>query len=137
MDEIDQHPDLALSASEALIQELRLHREAIERAAREAESRHFLEIAHAGFERIRAATRAGTIAVARSETPEARASRRLARLKELGGDLRQTVVGWQVIGKRGALARLVKEESAAGRARSTRQDVTEELHKARAAQMQS
>ena len=43
--------------TDELTQELRLHREAVEKAAREAESRHFRETAMAGFRRIADATR--------------------------------------------------------------------------------
>ena len=63
--------------SDELIQELRLHREAIAKAAHEAESRHVREQAMAGFRRIVAATlrgAAGGKAGAESVRPVSRAA---------------------------------------------------------------
>lgn len=62
-----------------------------------------------------------------SESPQQRRERRLARLRELGGDLRQAGTGWQTWGKRGALAALVREEAAAGRPMADRKDVRSDL----------
>ena len=53
--------------------------------------------------------------------------RRLARLRELGGDLRRTGTGWHTVGRRGALAALAREEAAAGRRMSDRSDVRDDL----------
>jgi hypothetical protein len=72
-----------------------------------------------------------------AEMPEARRSRRLARFTELLGEIRRAGDAWQLCGRRGALADLVREEAAAGRQRAKRQDVTRDLHAAMAEQMQS
>lgn len=49
------------------------------------------------------------------EMPAERRARRLARLRELGGDFEVAGTGCRTTGDRGALARLVSEEQAAGR----------------------
>ena len=72
-----------------------------------------------------------------AEKPTDRWRRRLARFRELGGDMRKAGDGWQLSGRQGALADLVREEGAAGRPKAKRQDVTRELHEAMAEQMQS
>lgn len=51
--------DATLAPSDALFQELRQHREAVEKAAREAEDRHNYERVQAHFRQIAAATLAG------------------------------------------------------------------------------
>lgn len=65
-----------------------------------------------------------------SETPQERRRRRLKALRDLGGDIRPAGPGWQTIGKRGALAALVKAELAAGRPMSDKTDVRNDLIKA-------
>lgn len=62
-----------------------------------------------------------------AETPPARRARRLARLRELGGDMRRAGEAWQVTGQRGALAELIREEAAAGRPRADKTDVRDDL----------
>jgi hypothetical protein len=62
-----------------------------------------------------------------AETPKERATRRLARLKELGGDFIRHGEGWRGAGARGALAALAREEKAAGRPRSDKADIRKDL----------
>ena len=64
-------PSASPAPSDDLILELRRHREAIERAAHEADQRHTHEQAHAGFARIRAATEAGIKATQATQKPNA------------------------------------------------------------------
>lgn len=65
------------------------------------------------------------------ETPEQRQKRRLTRFRALGADL-ERVGGdqWRIIGKRGVLAALSREEKNAGHARHDERDVRGELAKA-------
>ena len=63
------------------------------------------------------------------ETPSERRSRRLARFRELGGDIRSAGTGWHSTG-RGALAALIREEVAAGRPMSDKSDVRADLRTA-------
>ena len=74
-----------------------------------------------------------------AEKPTDRRRRRLARLRELGGDMWQAGrKGWQLTGERGAQAALVREEQSAKRPMAKRQDVTRDLEAAAMAeQMQS
>lgn len=110
----------------ALTHEVREPRETIER--REAR-----EAAHAGFQRIHEATLRGAAApvgaapAGSAESAGDRQRRRLLRFRELGGEMRQAGTGWQCIGKRGALAALVREEKAASRPRRDRSDVRNDL----------
>lgn len=64
-------PSASPAPSDDLILELRRHREAIERAAHEADQRHAHEQAQAGFARIRAATVAGIKAMHATQKPSA------------------------------------------------------------------
>lgn len=64
---------------------------------------------------------------ARTEPAIDRAARRLARLREFGGDMREAGSAWHCTGRRGALADLVREEKAAGRPRSDNRDVRRDL----------
>ncbi len=61
------------------------------------------------------------------EASDVREDRRLARLQEHGGDRVRNGAGWKATGKRGALARLVEEEAAAGRPYSDERDVRRDL----------
>jgi hypothetical protein len=64
------------------------------------------------------------------ENAEQRQDRRLARFLALGGLMKRIPGAWNVDtlkGKRGALAELVAEEKAAGRARSDRKDISADL----------
>jgi|GEM_PF-6859007 len=61
------------------------------------------------------------------ESPSHRRTRRLARFRELGGDLRQAGKGWQTCGQRGALAALVREEATADRPMADKTDVRKDL----------
>lgn len=61
------------------------------------------------------------------EDAAGRQRRRLARLRELGGDMRRAGAVWQCSGRRGALAELVREEAAAGRPRADKSDVRRDL----------
>ena len=61
------------------------------------------------------------------ETPEQRQDRRLARLHELGGSMKQVGTSWRTQGTRGLLAQLLKEEKAAGRPMSDKSDVRQDL----------
>jgi hypothetical protein len=70
------------------------------------------------------------------EGPNDRRKRRLQRFKTLGGVVQPVGDTWRLVGKRGALASLVREEQEASRPMSKRQDVTRELHAASAEQMQ-
>jgi hypothetical protein len=58
-----------------------------------------------------------------TEDVSSRQSRRFARFRALGGDMRRAGNGWQCSGRRGALAELVREEAAVGRPRSDRKDI--------------
>lgn len=70
-----------------------------------------------------------------AETPEQRQRRRLARFRELGGDIRKAGGGqWQLTGTRGVLAALAREEKSAGRARHDASDIRKELERAAAAE---
>lgn len=65
---------------------------------------------------------------ASTEDPNERRRRRLARLRELGGDMRRSGEGaWQMTVVRGALAALVREEAAAGRPMADKSDVRADL----------
>lgn len=65
------------------------------------------------------------------EAPRERQDRRLARLRELGGEARQAGEAWQFsAGKRGALARLIREESEAGRPMAKASDLRRDLARA-------
>jgi hypothetical protein len=62
------------------------------------------------------------------EQPAERRARRLARLRELGGDMLPAGDSWHARGqRRGALAALVREEAAAGRPMSDKSDVRADL----------
>lgn len=61
------------------------------------------------------------------ETPKQRQDRRLARLQEWGGYMKQAGTGWHTIGSRGSLARLIEEEKTAGRPMSDKSDVRNDL----------
>ena len=61
------------------------------------------------------------------ETPTRRRTRRLVRLRELGGDMRRAGESWHCIGRRGALADLVREEAAAGRPMAFPANVRDDL----------
>lgn len=81
----------------------------------------------------RAVAASGDAAKATSEPPAQRRQRRLARLRQLGGHMRRAGDGWQVTGRRGALAALVREEAAAGRPMADKTDVRADLAAAAAA----
>ncbi|MBU9443823.1 hypothetical protein KTE62_19110 [Burkholderia multivorans] len=71
-----------------------------------------------------------------SEMPEQRQARRLARFRELGGDLEKVGGGqWRLTGRRGTLAALSREEKRDGRARHDERDVRNELAKAADAEL--
>jgi|GEM_PF-5395286 len=61
------------------------------------------------------------------EKPEQRQDRRLARLQQWGGHMKQVGAGWHTIGPRGILARLIEEEKAAGHPMSDKTDVRNDL----------
>jgi hypothetical protein len=63
----------------------------------------------------------------KAEDAIARQRRRLARLRELDGDMRPAGTGWHTTGRKGALTDLVREERAAGRPRSDKSDVRRDL----------
>lgn len=86
-------------------------------------------VAFAGFE-VLLAERGGNL----TESPKVRMQRRLLRLRELGGDLRPAGDSFHLTGRRGALADLVREEGAAGRPMSKRQDVRRDLERASTAE---
>ena len=67
-----------------------------------------------------------------TEAPSERQDRRLARLRELGGEARKAGEdAWQFsAGRRGALARLIREESDAGRPMAKAADVRRDLARA-------
>lgn len=62
-----------------------------------------------------------------AESPTQRRARRAARLAELGGGMRSAGDGWQTVGERGALAKLVREERAASQPMSDKTDVRKDL----------
>jgi len=64
------------------------------------------------------------------ETPLARRSRRLARLQELGADMKRAGTSWHTCGERGALATLVREEQQASSPMSDKTDVRADLRAA-------
>lgn len=73
----------------------------------------------------------GDESVSNHETVEQRQRRRLARFRELGGDMKKVGGGqWLRTGTRGALAALAREEKSAGFARHDASDVRKELEKA-------
>jgi hypothetical protein len=62
-----------------------------------------------------------------TEGVSSRQLRCVARFRALGGDMRMAGTGWQCSGSRGALAELVREEAAAGRPRSDKNDIRSDL----------
>ncbi len=73
----------------------------------------------------------GSESASNAETVEQRQRRRLARFRELGGDIKKVGGGqWQRTGTHGALAALAREEKSAGFARHDASDVRKELEKA-------
>jgi hypothetical protein len=64
------------------------------------------------------------------EVPHERAARRLARLRELGGDYVEYGSAGKTTGQRGALAKLEREEAAAGRPMNRKADIKHDLLKA-------
>lgn len=56
-----------------------------------------------------------------------RRARRLARFRELGGDIEKSGGVWRKVGRHGALAELAREEEAAGRQMKDRNDIKEDL----------
>lgn len=73
---------------------------------------------------------APTSDLAAPEDANTRRMRRLARLRQLGGDMRRAGDSWQVVGKLGAQARLIREEAAAHRPMADKTDVRADLAKA-------
>lgn len=69
----------------------------------------------------------GPFETPRKETPEQRQARRLARLRSLGGHMKQEGTSWRTIGSRGLLARLVKEEKDSGSPMSDKTNVRNDL----------
>lgn len=65
----------------------------------------------------------------RMESDEERQRRRFDRFEELGGRRVRNGGGWKSAGERGALARLVEEEKAAGRQYTDEKDVRHDLDK--------
>lgn len=62
-----------------------------------------------------------------AEKPTDRRRRRLARFQELGGEMREAGSAWHTAGTKGAQAKLIREEMAAGRPMSDKTNVRADL----------